>query len=136
MSDQNTSQRRHDRMLASLPVRVSTIEPEQDPITGRPFFRALQETCANVSRGGAFVRTSETLAPGRRVLLELSLPGGGQVETIGRVAWTKRVLSPSAATRESGIGIEFLGGASEHLSALERFLARDAARRSDDASDR
>jgi Tfp pilus assembly protein PilZ len=136
MSDQTPSQRRHQRISAILPVRVSTIEPESDPYTGRPFFRAIQETCANVSRGGAFVRTCEPLTPGRRVLLELSLPGGSQVETIGRIAWTKRVITPDGADRDSGIGIEFLGGASEHFSALEQFLGRPEKTASgDDAND-
>jgi Tfp pilus assembly protein PilZ len=124
MSDQTESQRRYQRIYATLPVRVSTIEPESDPYTGRPFFRAIQETCANVSRGGAFVETCEPLAPGRRVLLELSLPGGSQVETIGRIAWTKTVITPDGTDRGSGVGIEFLGGASEHFSALEQFLGR------------
>lgn len=124
MSDETPSQRRYQRVHATLPVRVSTIESEKDPFTGRPFFRALQETCANISRGGAFVKTSETLKPGRRVLLELSLPSGAQVETVGRVAWTKRVITPDGSDADSGIGIEFLGGASEHFSALEQFLNR------------
>ncbi|MDH3520653.1 MAG: PilZ domain-containing protein [Myxococcales bacterium] len=136
MSDDSSSQRRYDRICATLPVRVSTIEPENDPHTGRPFFRALQETCANVSRGGAFVRTRESLTPGRRVLLELSLPSGAQVETIGRVAWTKRVISPASAEPESGIGIEFLGAASEHFAALEQFLRRDTKPNADDSAER
>ena len=86
--------RRHRRVSASMPVRISTIEPERDPWTGRPFFRASQETCANVSRGGAYVQTGEPLAPGRRILLELTLPDGRAVEAIGRIAWSKRVLTP------------------------------------------
>jgi hypothetical protein len=114
--------RRHRRVNARIPVRISTIEPDKDPWTGRPFFRASQETCANVSRGGAFVRTTELLNPGRRVLVELNLPDGAQVEAIGRVAWTRRVIGPGEPEPDSGIGIEFLGGASEELSALESFL--------------
>jgi Tfp pilus assembly protein PilZ len=133
MSDQTPSQRRYRRVHASLPVRVATIESEKDPYTGRPFFRALQETCANVSRGGAFVKTNEPLAPGRRVLLELSLPSGAQVETVGRVAWTKRVITPDGSEADSGIGIEFLGGASEHFSALEQFLNREGKAPSSDS---
>jgi Tfp pilus assembly protein PilZ len=133
MSDQTPSQRRYRRVHASLPVRVATIESENDPYTGRPFFRALQETCANVSRGGAFVKTNEPLAPGRRVLLELSLPSGAQVEAVGRVAWTKRVITPDGSEADSGIGIEFLGGASEHFSALEQFLNREGKTPSSDS---
>lgn len=116
--------RRHDRIAAEIPVRLSTIEPDRDPLTGRSFFRATQETCANVSRGGAFIRTTELLDPGRRVLVELSLPGGAQVEAIGRVAWTKRVLSAGRGEPDCGVGVEFLGGASEQFSVLDEFVRR------------
>ena len=105
-------------------MRISTIEPERDPWTGRPFFRATEETAANLSEGGAFVRTSEPLKPGRRVMLELRLPDGAPVETIGRVAWTKHVLAPDGKDRETGVGIEFMGGVPEQLAELNAFLAR------------
>jgi Tfp pilus assembly protein PilZ len=105
-----------------MPVRISTIEPERDPWTGRPFFRASQETCANVSRGGAYVQTVEPLAPGRRILLEITLPDGQPVEAIGRIAWSKRVLTPRERDVQAGIGIEFLGGAAEQFSALENYI--------------
>lgn len=121
--------RRHERIDTSLPVRVSTIEADRDPWTGRPYFRTSQETCSNLSRGGAFVRTGELLEPGKRVLLEISLPNGSQVEAIGRVAWTKRALELRGAELDAGVGIEFLGGASSQLSALADFVAeRDDAR--------
>jgi uncharacterized protein (TIGR02266 family) len=122
MDDNSTARRRHRRISAALPVRVSTIEPERDQWTGRPFFRATREHCANVSRGGAFVRTAEPLAPGRRILIELQLPNGEPLEAIGRVAWTRRIMSPNESETEGGIGVEFLGAASEQFSALERFL--------------
>ena len=110
-------ERRHRRVSARIPVRISTIEPEQDPWTGRRYFRASDETCANVSRGGAFVRTAELLDPGRRVLLELELPGGRQIEAIGRVAWTQRALSPGEAEAElsTGVGVEFLGADEQYV---------------------
>jgi Tfp pilus assembly protein PilZ len=114
--------RRHRRVAASMPVRISTIEPERDPWTGRPFFRASQETCANVSRGGAYVQTGEPLAPGRRILLELTLPDGRPVEAIGRIAWSKRVLTPRERDVQAGVGIEFLGGAAEQFTALENYI--------------
>ena len=122
--DHHSGRRRHQRIEARLPVRISTLEPERDPWTGRPFFRASQETCANVSRGGAFVRTAEPLTPGRRVLLELELPDGRALEAIGRVAWTRRVLAPLERDSEAGIGIEFLGGPSDHFSLLESWLEK------------
>jgi uncharacterized protein (TIGR02266 family) len=117
--------RRHARRSSELPVRISTIDPEKDPWTGRPFFRSIQETCANVSRGGAFVRTREQFESGRRVLVELTLPDGRELEAIGRVAWTKRVLAPEGGSDDVGLGVEFLGAASEELTALEAFLADD-----------
>lgn len=128
MSEENPvdPKRRHRRVRAALPVRVSTIEAERDPWTGRSFFRASQETCADLSRGGVFVRTTELLEAGRRVLLELQLPDGAQVETIGRVAWTRRSLSPDQPMPDSGVGVEFLGGAALQLTALEEYLSRIA----------
>jgi uncharacterized protein (TIGR02266 family) len=133
MSETPTSQprRRHQRVPATIAVRISTIEPERDPWTGRPFFRSVQETCCNVSRGGAFVRTAEPLDPGRRVLVEIRLPTGRPIEAIGRVAWVKRVLAPSPAVADSGIGIEFLGGAAEQFAALEDFISRRSKNESD-----
>ncbi len=123
-SDRFSHQRRFERIDSTIPVRISTIEPERDPWTGRPFFRSLQETCGNVSRGGAFIRTEEPLDAGRRILVEIRLPSGRPLEAIGRIAWVKRVLSPNSSENDSGIGIEFLGGASEQLQALDEYVAR------------
>jgi len=117
-----SNRRRFTRISADIPVRISTIEPERDPWTGRPFFRASQEVCANVSHGGAFVKTSEPLTPGRRLLVEVHLPDSTRLEAIGRVAWTKRIITPDATDGESGIGIEFIGGASEQFLALDGYI--------------
>jgi Tfp pilus assembly protein PilZ len=116
--------RRHERVESGISVRISTIEPERDPWTGRPFFRSLHETCRNVSRGGLFVKTTEPLDPGRRLLVEIRLPTGRPLEAIGRIAWVKR--DPTAGPRDSnaGIGIEFLGGASEQFEALDDYITR------------
>jgi Tfp pilus assembly protein PilZ len=122
MSEDLANRRRHRRVAARLPVRISTIEPERDRWTGRPFFRAAREECANLSRGGLFVRTSEPLAPGRRILIEVSLPNGRGLEAIGRVAWSRRVLAPGNTDDGSGVGIEFLGGSPDHFADLERYL--------------
>lgn len=120
--DRNSTQRRHCRVTANLDVRISTIEPERDSWTGRPFFRASQETCGNVSRGGAFVRTEEEFTPGRRLLVELKLPDGSPLEAIGRVAWTKRVLGVPEGEDSVGVGVEFIGGSPEDLARLENFV--------------
>ena len=116
------NRRRHRRIDADIAVRISTIEPERDPWTGRPFFRATHEVCANVSRGGAFVKTAEPLDPGRRLLVEVHLPSGRPLEAIGRVAWTKRIMTSHTREVESGIGIEFIGGSADQFAALERYI--------------
>lgn len=119
---QFANRRRYERISTEVPVRISTIEPERDPWTGRPFFRASKEICANVSHGGAFVKTAEPLTPGRRLLVEVQLPDSLRLEAIGRVAWTKRIMTPDSTDGESGIGIEFIGGASEHFAALDGYI--------------
>lgn len=120
-----SERRRHSRVSSKLKVRLSTIEPERDPWTGRPFFRATQERCANVSRGGAFIDTAEPLPPGRRLLLEFHLPDGRQLEAIGRVAWSKKIMNPREHDSDAGIGVEFLGGSPAHFSALEQYIKRE-----------
>lgn len=132
----NRRQQRHRRVAVALPVRISTIDAEIDRETGKPFFRSSEETCANVSRGGAFVATADPVAPGRRILLEIDLPSGESVQTIGRVAWSQTQLAEAHSDERGdehsdnrgdatvGIGVEFLGGSPEHLSALERYVIR------------
>ena len=119
---QFSNRRRYERISIEIPVRISTIEPERDPWTGRPFFRASKEVCANVSHGGVFVKTNEPLKPGQRLLIEVNLPDSLSLEAIGRVAWTKRVLKPNAPDGESGIGIEFIGGASGQFAELDGYI--------------
>jgi len=103
-------------------VRLSTIDPETDPSTGRRYFRTSEETCADVSRGGAYVETDEALSTGRRVLLEIDLPEGAPLQTVGRIAWTNTALKPADPTERPGMGIEFVGALPEELDRIERFV--------------
>ena len=121
-SQTHHNRRRYQRVDTDMSVRISTIEPERDPWTGRPFFRATQEECGNLSRGGAFVKTAEPLDLDRRLLVEVHLPSGKLLEAIGRVAWTKRIMTSHARDTESGIGIEFIGGAAEQFAAREEYI--------------
>ncbi len=125
MSDANLNQQPDQRVPLSVPVRISTIDPETDPSTGKPYFRTSEETSANVSRGGTFVLTREPIAPGRRLLIEIDIPDGPRIQTIGRVAWTRTVIEPAEESPTSGFGIEFTGGSPEHLSRLREFLDRN-----------
>ncbi len=122
--DDGRPMRRHERVSVHVPVRVSTIDPEHDTRTGRPYFRASRETCANLSAGGAFIRTTDPLSPGRRILIEIHVPESEPIEAIGRVAWSKTVLAPGGGQEEAGVGVEFVGGGDEAATALERHLER------------
>ena len=82
MSHDFDSSRRHQRVSVHVPVRVSTIDPETDPRTGRPYFRDTREYVANLSRGGAFIRTNDPPSPGRRVLVQIHVPNGEPIETV------------------------------------------------------
>lgn len=124
------------RVTARLPARISTIDPETDPFTGKSFFRTCEETSANLSRGGLFVSMREAIPPGRRVLVELEMPGGRPVQAVGRVAWTRVRMDDmdepagiEANAQEPGVGIEILGGARDDLQRLERFVSRSLRRR-------
>jgi len=122
MFEDRNQRRRHRRIAVHMPVRISTIDPETDPRTGRPYFRATREYCANLSRGGVFIRTSDPLSPGRRVLVEIHMPEGEPVEAIGRVAWSKTVLTATGDPEDSGVGVEFLGSSGDRLTALADYL--------------
>ena len=129
---QSRERRRHPRVLVDVPIRFSTIDPEIDPWSGRPFFRSCEEALADVSRGGARVRTTEPLGPGRRLLLEMDLPDGRPFETIARVAWAR--LDP-AEPGGYGLGLEFLGGSPDHAARLTTILRDErASRRASSAS--
>jgi len=134
MSENDEGQRRHRRVAVHMPVRISTIDAETDPRTGRPYFRATREYCANLSRGGAFIRTADPLSPGRRVLVEIHVPEGEPIEAIGRVAWSKTVLATSGEPEDSGVGVEFLGSSGDRLNVLANSLELPAepGKRSED----
>ena len=130
---QESRQESDPRISVRLRARISTIEPETDPRTGKRFFRAADEICANVSRGGAFVSMRETIPTGRRVLVELDIPGDQEIQAVGRVAWTRTALatgSPAGNMREPGIGIQFLAGNGDGLRRLDQFVTRAIRRRS------
>lgn len=131
MSDSSEAPRRrqrHPRSPVRLPVRISTIDAENDPLTGDPFFLSTDEECQNLSRGGLFVVTRERVPQGSRLLIEISIPGEPEVQAIGRVAWSRVPHAAPSDEIRPGIGIEFLGGSREDLAAVERYVDRLARR--------
>jgi len=123
MEESPSKKRRYRRVPLNLPVHVFSIDPETDRRTGKPVFRNSHEVCANLSRGGACIRTSDPLSPGRRVLLELELPGGECLETLGRVAWSRLGVAPGG-NLEAGCGVEFLGASAQQRARLDALLER------------
>lgn len=116
------STRRHPRISLRVPVDVTTIDPETDPRTGRPYFRECRELCGNLSRGGMFIATNDPPRPGRRLLVRIHTPDAtAPIETLARVAWQK----PGGAGRpESGVGIEFVLPSASTSAAIERALSQ------------
>lgn len=123
-----TTPQKFPRQATCVPVRISTVDPEVDPDSGIPFFRSTEATTANLSRGGVFVHSWEPLAAGRRVIVALDLPAGGELQLVGCVVWTRRQLSSRAGSpvEAPGYGIEFDGGNRAEQAAIQQIL--DVAR--------
>ncbi len=120
----NTGLQRHPRIATSVPIRISTVDPEIDPNTGKAFFRSAEETTANLSCGGAYLRSWEPLEAGRRVIVAIDLPTGEELQLTGRVVWTRRELRPpgSRSFEAPGYGVEFSDNSKQDLDRLDRFL--------------
>jgi Tfp pilus assembly protein PilZ len=116
---------RHPRVSLHVPARISSIDPELEPGDGRRYFRICSESCLDLSRGGALIRTGDALRIGARVLLELDLPGAVPFQAVGRVTWAK-IQGPQAGAVKNGI--EFTEATRDHILALEKFIARSKAR--------
>ncbi len=121
------------RTATAVPVRVSTVDPEVDPASGRTFFRSAEETTGNLSRGGVYVRSWEPLASGRRVVVTLDLSdardASDELQIVGRVVWARRQIVPKGdAVEQPGYGVEFTGGTRDELERLDRHLNRMALR--------
>jgi Tfp pilus assembly protein PilZ len=123
------------RVNVRVPIRISTIDPEKDPETGRLYFYTSEEYSANISRSGAFVNTPEPIDPGRRVLVEIDIPNGSSIQTVGQVVWKQVAPSTSETTgiRKPGVGIKFTGGRPELMNELDRYISKASRRRTDSA---
>ncbi|MCP4036013.1 MAG: PilZ domain-containing protein [bacterium] len=133
VADLERAKQEHRRVSVRVPIRISTIDPDKDPKTGKLYFFTSEELSANISRGGAFVATPEDIDPGRRVLVEIDIPNGSNIQTLGRVVW-KRVgtgagQAETSPRARSGIGIQFMGGRPELLNELDRYITATSRRR-------
>jgi Tfp pilus assembly protein PilZ len=118
------------RVDVRVPIRISTIDPEKDPETGKLYFFTAEEYSSNISRSGAFITTPEPLDAGRRVLVEIDIPSGSRIQTIGRVVWNRiaPICAQAPAKSRPGIGIQFIGGRPDLLNELDRYLTSNIRR--------
>ena len=114
--------KREIRTNVSLPARITTVSPLLDPATGKSFYRASEELCENISPSGAFVMTREPLPQGERILLEIDLPDGEEVATLGRVCWARARPPTADDPRLPGFGIVFLEGSRKNYDLFERYV--------------
>lgn len=123
MSRGDGIRRRFRRFDLCARVQLTSLDPERDPATGVPTLWESAELCETLSLGGAFIRSEDPPARGHRVLLQIHLPGGEAVETVGRVAWTRVPLGARTRSAAVGVGVEFTPPSGEARNALERFLS-------------
>ncbi len=120
----NTGVQRYPRVATSVPIRISTVDPETDPTTGKLFFRSAEETIANLSRGGVYLRSWEPLEAGRRVIVAIELNSGKEIQLAGHVVWTRRQLrhDPAQDIEAPGYGVEFYATSNHELDGLDRLI--------------
>ena len=129
---ENTGMQKFPRVATTVPMRITTVDAEIDPHSGKTFFRSAEETTANLSKGGAYVRSWEPLAVGCRVVITITVAGTRDLQLAGQVAWTRRAVKPGGrdGIQPPGYGIEFKGSETAELRALGRFLERLSPRAS------
>jgi len=102
--------RHFDRRPAELSILVRTAT--RQPSTG-----GVHLDTANLSEGGAFLRSDLLFEIGETLTLEIPLPSGSVVKTAARVVRLARDKDPAAM---HGMGIEFTG-----LSPQDRRLIQE-----------
>jgi len=77
--------------------------------------RSVEGRCGNISLGGMFVETAESVDYGTPVYLRFHLPAlGGEAEVDGVVRWNA----------SNGVGVQFDPLRAKHVWALNRMLER------------
>ena len=119
MSFEDARNRRFKRIDLRARVQLTSLDPERDPLTGVPTLWESDELCETISVGGAFIHTLDPPAKGQRLLLQIHLPSGESIETVGRVAWARVPLDDA---RRAGVGVEFVAPSGDAHGALQRLL--------------
>ena len=108
--------RRHSRSTLVLPVLVSDASSKARV--------GIRFDSADVSGGGAFLRSDMLFEVGEILLLQFSLPDGRPIRVRGRVVRATREVRETADGRQSmpGMGVEFVGLAPEDREAIDAQL--------------
>lgn len=111
--------RKHTRSTLVLPVLVSDAASKARV--------GIRFDSADVSGGGAFLRSDMLFEVGEVLILQFSLPDGRPIRTRGRVVRATREARESSASggggeRPAGMGIEFVDLAPEDRVAIEAQL--------------
>lgn len=81
--------------------------------------RVYTATTGNISLGGLFVETSETLALQSRLQIRFRIPTQAEpIEVTGEVRW----VEAGSAEQPAGMGIRFQGLRAREVWALNRFF--------------
>ncbi len=111
--------RKHTRSTLVLPVLVSDAASKARV--------GIRFDSADVSGGGAFLRSDMLFEVGEMLILQFSLPDGRPIRTRGRVVRATRESRESSSPgggseRPAGMGIEFVDLAPEDRVAIEAQL--------------
>jgi uncharacterized protein (TIGR02266 family) len=91
---------------------------------GTSFFTGFS---GNVSRGGLFVATHQTIPVGARVELFFEMPDGHSVAAPAQVRWVRDIEQADLDGSAPGIGLAFVNLTHDDAIILERYVATHAA---------
>jgi len=105
--------RRHTRSTLVLPVIVSDAASKAKV--------GIRFDSADVSGGGAFLRSDMLFEVGEHLMLQFSLPDGRPIRALGRIVRATREVDADKE-RFAGMGVEFVDLAPEDRDAIEAQL--------------
>jgi len=115
----------YERMLRPCPVSQRNVVrvPCRTPVVFENGGQTIFGTSTDISTGGIFVASNETIAEGASVRLSFFLPNSPSniIETGGRVAWVNHRSLPRKLAFPSGFGVEFVGLHRKAIDAVQSF---------------
>ena len=78
----------------------------------------------DISSGGLYISTYDTLPMGASVNVNFDLPGGPVMSLNGLVQWV-REYNPAIPDMEPGIGVKFVGLSDQDQQLLNRYIAEN-----------